>query len=190
MGPTDGTLIGLHPHNLRTPDAQAHVSARKHNSILRVCIAHHTLLLCIISQVGSRVVYAVNIIHVEDVVIVQQFLLEILERKLTDIATKCPVGKLNRLLCSSSIVIGINCFDTDNDGVVVILILEKVFSFKLRCVYHADLRWECLVETFAEFIGLGSWVLVTRVETGYQNRKVTREECLKHFCTRLNTGRL
>jgi hypothetical protein len=51
LGAAYGALFGLHPHDLRALDAQAHVAARKHHGVLGHCETHHALSLRLICDV-------------------------------------------------------------------------------------------------------------------------------------------
>jgi hypothetical protein len=70
LGAAYGALVGLHPHDLRALNAQAHVAAREHHGVLGHSEAHHALSLGLICDVCCRVVNTVNIIELEDRVIV------------------------------------------------------------------------------------------------------------------------
>lgn len=41
LSPANRTLVSLHPHNLTAVDAEAHMSAREYNCILRGSVANH-----------------------------------------------------------------------------------------------------------------------------------------------------
>jgi len=70
LSSADGAFVSLHPHDLRALNAQTHVSAGQHNSVLSGRVANHTLPLSLISDVRSVVVYPIDIIQVENSVIV------------------------------------------------------------------------------------------------------------------------
>ncbi len=66
---TYGTLICLHSDDLRALNAEAHVSARKHYRVLGCGKTHDTFTLGFICDVGCRVVYAVNVVHLKDCIV-------------------------------------------------------------------------------------------------------------------------
>jgi hypothetical protein len=46
------------------------VSARKHNSVFGGSEADYTLTLCLICDVGCGIVYAVDVVHLEDSIVI------------------------------------------------------------------------------------------------------------------------
>jgi hypothetical protein len=72
LGAAYRTLVGLHPHDLRALNAQAHVAAREHHGVLSHCEAHHALSLGLICDVRCRVIDPVDVVELEDRVIVLQ----------------------------------------------------------------------------------------------------------------------
>ena len=70
LGAAYGALVGLHPHDLRALNAQAHVAAREHHGVLCHRETHHALSLGLICDVCCRVVNTVNVIELKDSVIV------------------------------------------------------------------------------------------------------------------------
>jgi hypothetical protein len=68
------TLVCLHPHNLRAVDAQAHVSAGQHHGIFVGCIADDAFFLAFIDEISRKVVDAVNVIEVHNLIVVQKLL--------------------------------------------------------------------------------------------------------------------
>lgn len=108
--PADGALVGLHAHDLRALDAEAHVAAGQHHGVLRGCEADHALALGLVRDVRRCVVDAVDVVQVEDRVVVlhegysmkaayEEFLFEELVFECAGaLLEELAVGYLNRLL--------------------------------------------------------------------------------------------
>lgn len=69
-GSADRTLVSLHPHNLRAIDTKTHVSAWQDDGVLVGGVADDTFLLTFIGQVGSIVIYSINVIQIHNLVVV------------------------------------------------------------------------------------------------------------------------
>jgi hypothetical protein len=69
LRPANRALIGLHSDDLRALDAETHVSARKHYRVLGCGKTHDTFTLGFICDVGRRVVYTVNVVHLKDCIV-------------------------------------------------------------------------------------------------------------------------
>ena len=59
---TNGTLVGLHPHDLTAIDAEAHMSTREHDGVLTGRVTDHAFLLALVCNVGSTVVDSVDVV--------------------------------------------------------------------------------------------------------------------------------
>lgn len=70
LSTADGALIRLHAHYLRALDAQAHVAARQHHSVLGGREADDALSLGLVGDVCRGVIHSVDVVHVEDSVVV------------------------------------------------------------------------------------------------------------------------
>ena len=71
MRSANGTLVILHAHNLTAVNTQAHVAAWQYDSVFLGRVAHNTLALGFIIQVGLIGSVAVYIIQVHDLIVVQ-----------------------------------------------------------------------------------------------------------------------
>jgi hypothetical protein len=63
-------FISLHAYDLTALNAQAHVSTGEYDRVLGHSETYHALSLGLISYVGCRVIYAVDVIQLEDRVVV------------------------------------------------------------------------------------------------------------------------
>ena len=70
MSSADGTLVCLHAYDLRALNAEAHVAAGQHDSVLGRREADHALPLRLIRNVSSRVVDPVDVAQVKNRVVV------------------------------------------------------------------------------------------------------------------------
>lgn len=78
-------------------------------------------------------------------VVVEKFLLKVLELQFPDITAKCTISELNCLFGATCIVLRVDGLNANNYGVVVILVLKQIFSLELPRIQHAYLRWKTLV---------------------------------------------
>jgi len=136
LGSADRALVGLHPHDLTAVDTQAHVSAGEHDRVLGRGVADHTLLLALVGEVGGVVVNAVDVVHVEDLVVVEQLLLEVLVLDVVGaVAHELAVGKLNVPPALALVVVGVDGLDRNDHGVEVVVgrLREQVLLTTAQC---------------------------------------------------------
>ena len=136
------------------------MSTRQNNRVFCYGVTNHTLCLCVLIQVGRRVIYSKHIIQVEDCSVVQQLLLQ--HFKLIEIiirSFKSAIGEANLFLYFSFITrrkVGLNC---NHYGIVVVFLLRQLMLFVLAEVDLADPFREDLFQTWAELVTLGEGVL-------------------------------
>ena len=156
LSPANRALVCLHAHDLAAVDAETHVAAWQDYSVLGRGVAHHTLPLALVCEVGSSVINAVDVVEVHNLVIVEQLLLEILEAEVVGpVLLEASICKLDISSALSIIILWVHCLNCDDNRVKVILMLEQIFSAaafsSIRtlvvqgCVDYEQLRRELLL---------------------------------------------
>ena len=76
MRTANGTLVVLHAHDLTAVNAEAHVAAWQHYSILLGSVADDALALTLVVEIGLVGTISVDVVQVHYLVVVKQFLLD------------------------------------------------------------------------------------------------------------------
>lgn len=118
----------MHSHDLAAVDAEAHVSARQHDCVLVGRVADHTLLLTLVLQIGGIVVDSIDVVEVHDLVVVKQFLPNVLVPDVVwAVSLELTVRKLNVPLPTTGVPLRINCFNRNHNWVEILRHTEQVF---------------------------------------------------------------
>lgn len=94
-GTADWAFVCLHSDDLTAINAQAHVATREDNCVLVRSIAYNALLLAFVNKIGGIIVNSIDVLQVHYLIVVQKFLLEVLEPNSCSVFLELTVSKLN-----------------------------------------------------------------------------------------------